>query len=299
MKVASWVGLAGSLLVIWTGDLSAVDVARVQPMKLAAMEALYNGECGQDLVGVGVLKPDIKPGMKEDPMLFSVDIPYGLSVLANHDMNSFVPGINDLIAGVAISPDGDTINTVSYARRIEIGKAAQEALRAYGEARAAGNEEQMKLAAAALQDSYRYFGYGFLQSPEDAVPPVALTFYAFRIMVMAGGYLLLLFIVLVFLSYRSVKTLERGWLHWAGMLSIPVVWICSEAGWIVAEVGRQPWTIQDVLPRNVAISDVPVSSVQTTFWIFAAIFTLLLIAEVSIMLRYIAQQSKLNIEQTK
>ena len=214
-------------------------------------------------------------------------------------MNSFVPGINDLIAGVAISPDGDTINTVSYARRIEIGKAAQEALRAYGEARAAGNEEQMKLAAAALQDSYRYFGYGFLQSPEDAVPPVALTFYAFRIMVMAGGYLLLLFIVLVFLSYRSVKTLERGWLHWAGMLSIPVVWICSEAGWIVAEVGRQPWTIQDVLPRNVAISDVPVSSVQTTFWIFAAIFTLLLIAEVSIMLRYIAQQSKLNIEQTK
>lgn len=113
---------------------------------------------------------------------------------------------------------------------------------------------------------------------------------------MAGGYLLLLFVVLLFLSYRKTQYLEKPWLNWVGILSIAVVWICSQAGWIVAEVGRQPWVIQDLMPTNAAISDIPASSVQITFWIFAAIFTGLLIAEISIMLRYIAASSKNDIE---
>ena len=136
-------------------------------------------------------------------------------------------------------------------------------------------------------------------SPEQGVPPVAMTFYAFRVMVMAGGYLLLLFIVMIFVSYRRTRLLEKRWLHWAGIISVPVVWICSQAGWIVAEVGRQPWVIQDVLPREAAISDISAGSVQTTFWIFAALFTLLLIAEISIMLRFIGQSRYTNIEQPK
>ena len=78
-----------------------------------------------------------------------------------------------------------------------------------------------------------------------------------------------------------------------------MVWICSQSGWIVAEVGRQPWVIQDLMPTTAAISGIPVGSVKLTFWIFAAIFTGLLIAEVSIMLRYISSASKTNIEQPK
>ena len=80
------------------------------------------------------------------------------------------------------------------------------------------------------------------------------------------------------------------------ILSIPLVWVCSQAGWIVAEVGRQPWTIQDVLPVNAAISDISSTSVQITFWMFAVLFTLLLIAEISIMLRQIGKSAKTNIE---
>lgn len=299
MKIASWVGIAGIIVVMWSGDESAVDVARVQPMKLAAMEGLYDGECGQGLVGIGVLKPGFKPGDEGNPMLFSVDIPKGLSLLANHDANSFVPGINDLIEGRMITKDGDTINTVSYAERIEIGRAAQEALRMYGEASKAGDSAAMEKYAQLIKENYRYFGYGFLQSPEDAVPNVPLTFYSFRIMVIAGGYLLALFILLLFISYRNVATLEKRWLHWLGLISIPIVWICSEAGWIVAEVGRQPWTIQDILPCGVAISDISTGQVVTTFWIFAAIFTLLLVAEVSIMLRFIGHATKSDILQHK
>ena len=79
------------------------------------------------------------------------------------------------------------------------------------------------------------------------------------------------------------------------MVSVPFMWICSEAGWAVAEVGRQPWTVQDLLPTQAAISDIPASSVIVTFWLFAAVFTLLLIAEVSIMCRQISKESQKNL----
>ena len=97
IRIASWVGLAGILLTSWTGDMSAVDVANTQPMKLAAMEALYDGSCGQDLVGIGILDTEKERTDGREPVKYALRIPYGLSILANHDANSFVPGINDLI----------------------------------------------------------------------------------------------------------------------------------------------------------------------------------------------------------
>lgn len=294
-KVASWVGIIGALLVACTGHGSAVQVSRVQPMKLAAMEGLYNGAVGQDLVGFGILNHDKKVGDEAPDMLFSIDIPKGLSILANGDAHSFVPGINDLIGGVALTSEGDTINTVSYAERIEIGRRAIEALRLYGEARAVGDSTAMADAALALKQDYKYIGYGYLPSPEAAVPNVPLTFYSFRIMVMAGGYLIALFALLLILCYFKSEWLEKKWCVALSLISVPVVWVCSQAGWIVAEVGRQPWVIQDVLPTWVATSDISTGSVQVTFWLFAALFTLLLIAEISIMLRYISQASKTDI----
>ncbi len=296
LKVGAWVGLAGIVLTCFTGHGSAVQVARVQPMKLAAMEGLYRGSVGQDLVGVGVLNPDKRIGDGEDPMAFSIDIPYGLSLLVDSRTDLFVPGIEDLIDGIELTPSGDTVRTVSYAERIAIGKKAQQALRDFDTARKDGDSLAMKNARAEIDENFRYFGYGYLESPEDAVPPVALTFYSFRIMVILGGYLLVLFLAMVFLSYRKTSLLERRWIHVAGILSIPLVWICSQAGWVVAEVGRQPWVIQDLMPTSAAISDIPSDSVRLTFWIFAGVFTLLLIAEISIMLRYISHASKSDIE---
>lgn len=297
IRLASWFGLAGMLLTLYTGDGSAVEVAKVQPMKLAAMEGLYDGKVGQELVAFGIYNNDKKPGDDKDAMLFEVSLPYGLSILANHDPDTFVPGINDLINGIALTADGDTLDTVSYAERIERGKAARAALARYNEARQSGDSAVMQTALADINADYKFFGYGFFDNVEEAVPPVAMTFYAFRIMVMAGGYLMLLFIILIFVCYKKTKVLERPWLHWVGILSIPVVWICSQAGWVVAEVGRQPWVIQDLMPTKAAVSAIQSSSVQLTFWIFAILFTLMLAAEISIMLRYISKASKNNIEQ--
>ena len=82
MKVGAWVGLAGIILTIWTGDGSAVQVAKVQPMKLAAMEGLYRGKCGQELVGFGLLNTDKRPYDGQDAINYEISIPKGLSILA-------------------------------------------------------------------------------------------------------------------------------------------------------------------------------------------------------------------------
>lgn len=292
MKVASWVGLAGIVLTTWTGDMSAVDVANTQPMKLAAMEALYDGSCGQDLVGIGVLDTSKERTDGKEPVKYAIRIPYGLSILANHDPGSFVPGINDLIEGRELTAQGDTIATVSYAERIARGQAAQEALRRYEAASAAGDSVAMAAADSDLKADFRYFGYGFLDNPDEAVPPVAITFYAFRVMVIFGGYLLLFFVVMLFLSYRRPAVLENKWLIFFGLLTIPVVWLASEAGWIVAEMGRQPWTIEGLLPCKAAVSAIPAGSVQLTFWMFVAVFTGLLAADISILTREISKASR-------
>lgn len=291
MKVGGWVGLIGLLLTMYTGDGSAVEVAEKQPMKLAAMEGLYHGSQGQSLVAVGMLNPDKNWNDATSEYLWSIDIPYGLSILATHNPTAFVPGVSDLINGVAINEQGDTVNTVSYADRIAIGRRAHEALREYDKARIAGDESAMSVAKKDLQENYKYFGYGYFDKVEEAIPPIAMTFYAFRVMVALGSYFVLFFIVVLFGVYKKKWFEKSTWLQWIAMSSIPLVYICSQAGWIVAEVGRQPWTVQDLLPTRAAISAISATSVIVTFWMFAAIFTILLVAEVSIMCRQISKES--------
>ncbi len=292
IKVGAWFGLAGMLLTMYTGDGSAVEVTKHQPMKLAAMEGLYHGHEGQSLAAVAILNPDKEWDNDEDEYLFEIAIPKGLSILGRHDMNAFIPGIADIINGVDINAEGDTINTVSYAERIAMGKKAQTALRTYGEAREAGDSAAMASSLKTLKENYRFFGYGYFKSVNEAIPPVGLTFVMFRIMVVLGSYFLLFFIAVLFMVYRTTLLQRSSWIQWIAMVSVPFMWVCSEAGWAVAEVGRQPWTVQDLLPTIASVSAVPATSVIVTFWLFALIFTVLLVAEVSIMCRQISKESK-------
>lgn len=298
LKVGAWVGLIGIVFTMWTGDGSAVQVAKVQPMKLAAMEGLYDGKVGQELVGFGIVNTDKRPGDNQEAIHCEIAIPYGLSILANHDAHSFVPGINNLIYGYELDANGDTIKTTSYAERMAMGREARTALLDFDKASKADDEAAMSEAKARIKENFKYFGYGYLNAPEDAIPPVALTFYSFRVMVMIGGYLLLFFLLAIAATTWKTKWLEKPWLHWVGIISIPLVWICSQAGWVVAEVGRQPWVIQDLMPTNAAISEISSSSVQITFWMFAVLFTALLVAELSIMFKFIGRSSRSNIEQS-
>ena len=140
--------------------------------------------------------------------------------------------------------------------------------------------------AAFLRDCYAYFGYGYLRSPREAVPDVPLVFYSFRVMVGAGSLFLLLCAAVWWLNRRD-RLAGKRWLLWTMIGSVPLAYLASLAVWIVAEAGRQPWTIQDLLPPCVSGSPIAAPPVAVPFFIFLALFTVLLAAEVAIMLRQI------------
>jgi cytochrome d ubiquinol oxidase subunit I len=287
IKVASFVGLFATLITAWTGDGSAYQVARTQPMKLAAAEGLYEGKQGTGLVAVGILNPEKKTfddGV--NPFVCRIEVPKLLSFLAKRDANAFVPGIKDQIDGGYTLDDGS--KALSAQEKIEKGKVAIAALAAYRAARSSGSTDDAALALSVLKENIPYFGYGYIKNVHDLVPNVPLTFYAFRVMVLLGGYFILFFIIVLFFAYK--KDLSKiKWMHWVALLTIPLGYIASQAGWIVAEVGRQPWAIQDLMPTNAAVSKLDVSSVQTTFFIFLILFTIMLIAEIGIMLKAISK----------
>ena len=285
IKVACIVGFVGVVLVWWTADGSARQVAQKQPMKLAAMEGLYDGGNSVELLAGGILTPGKQANDSKDPFIFKVPVPIPgfLSFLANRQFDSYVPGINNLINGGYDTPEGKAL---SMADKIQRGQLAVKALADYRQAKAAGDEIAKANAQKVLNDNFAYFGYGYLNSPTDAVPNVPLVFYSFHIMVILGGFFLILFI-LVWIYSNNSKIAKMKWLQWVCIISVPLAYLASQAGWMVAELGRQPWAIQDVLPLNVAISNINTAAVQLTFFVFLILFAVLVTAELMIMFKQI------------
>ncbi|THB71746.1 MAG: cytochrome ubiquinol oxidase subunit I [Desulfobulbaceae bacterium] len=278
--VASVFGLFSFVYVGFTGDESAYVNASTQPMKLAAYEGLWEGERNAGLVAVGALNPAKKPGDDKDSFLFEITIPKALSLMANRDTDSFVPGIDDLVYG------NEAEGIVGVDKKMERGKQALHHLTAYKEAKKSGDEAAAQTALASFKVDQDYLGFAYLTSPEEAVPPVQTTFYTFHIMV----YLALFFgfICIAYLVYSLKGTIEqKRWLFPLGIASFFLAMLASQAGWAVAEIGRQPWAIQDMMPVGVATSNIAKGNVIATFWMFTALFTLLLFAEVKIMLNVI------------
>ena len=260
--VGGLVGLAGSACVMLSGDSSGVHAAEFQPMKLAAAEGLMDGGNGVAFTVV--------PGIK---------VPKMLSFLATHDFDGFVPGVNDILNGYT---DGKGNVIPPVAEKMRMGRTALDALAAYREARDT-DPEAAAAAKAILEENVAYMGYGHLEKPEDVIPPLGIVFWSFRLMVGLGMLLALVLLLSVWFAWK--KNLPRNkWLLWTAIACIPLVYICGQSGWIVAEVGRQPWTIQGLLPVNVAISSLSAGAVKTTFFIFLAVFALFLAIEIRILI---------------
>ena len=314
IKIAVIVGLVASLGAGMTGHKSAQSVAEVQPMKLAAMEALYDGGYG---VGFSAV-----PG---------VEVPYVLSFMATNDPQGFVPGINDMLSGYT-KPDGTQEPSVD--EKIARGKQAIEALAIYRQLRGKGRVKSEEFATAEqkaamdsilnsqlsiLNSNMKYFGYGYVKDRNDVVPPIQVNYWAFRIMVGLGCVFILYFAVLLLLVFRIpwLSAITRrllaivcilpeteaddrntiaglpAWHYWVAIALVPLAYIASESGWLVAEFGRQPWTIQDMLPTWVAVSDVNGFSVALTFILFLLLFTTMLAVEINIMLKQIKKGPQL------
>ena len=249
-------------------------------MKLAAMEGLYEGTKDAGIVAMGILNPKKTISNDEEPFLFEVTAPYALSLLGYHDIHAFVPGIKDLVYG------NEEMGIISTQEKMQKGKLAVQALENYKEAKKTKNEEQLIQSKVILDENMKYFGYGHIKKPEDVVPPVAISFYSFHIMVALGSWFTLLFaMVLFFATKRDI--LKYPLILKAALWSIPLGYIASEAGWVVAEVGRQPWAIQDLMPVGIAATKIATTNVMISFFIFATLFTVLLIAEVKIMTKQI------------
>lgn len=278
--VAAIFGLLASAHVGLTGDEGAYTDARVQPMKLAAFEGLYKGGENAGLVAAGIMTPGKRPGDGQDPFLFEIKIPGLLSLMANRKPGSFVPGIDDLVYG---NPE---YGIMGAEEKITYGRAALDFLALYKETKRANDPDTANAALAGFNLYKDYLGYGYLNAPEETVPPVALIFYSFHVMVVLGSLFPIIFLLFLFYTYKGVIA-EKKWLLWAGVGSVFLGYMATQAGWIVAEVGRQPWAIQDLLPVSMARSNLDVSTVQTTFFMFLVLFTVLLLAEVRIMLKQI------------
>ena len=290
IKIASVVGIAAAVLTMATGDSSAVKVAQAQPMKLAAMEALYDGGNGVGLTAVAAVNPFEQPDYAKggEPPL-RIAMPCGLSLLATHSLDGYVPGVNDLLNGYTRA---DGKREPSAEEKMQRGRKAIATLAEYRKLKAANpGDKQLPRLAAQLKEDMPYFGYGYIKDRAELVPYIPVNFYAFRVMVGVGTLLLIFFLVIGHVAWRRDVAGSRRWLHWAAIALLPLAYIASEAGWIVAELGRQPWAIQDMMPTLAAVSDISTGSVALTFFIFLVLFTVLLVAELRIMCKVISNHT--------
>lgn len=285
ITVSAIVGLFAFVMLAVTGDGSAYEVSQKQPMKLAAMEGLYEGKEGAGLVAIGMLNPAKQSYDDEvNPYIFKLEIPKLLSFLGYRNFNAFVPGVKDIVDGGYTLQDGTT--ALSFEERKARGEKAIQALADYQTAVAEGRDADAANHETILRENYAHFGYGYLETGKDLVPDVPLTFYTFHLMVIIGLYAILFFAILLYFIYKK-ELRNTKWLQYIALWSIPLPFIAGQAGWIVAEVGRQPWTIQDILPVQIAASAVSPGNIIATFVIFTVLFTGMLIAEATIMVKQI------------
>jgi cytochrome d ubiquinol oxidase subunit I len=278
MTVAASFGLASSLAVVTLGDASGVTVAQNQPMKMAAIEGMWQTEPAPAAFNVIGL-PDQAGHITRDQL----QIPWALGLIATHTTDTVVPGIIPLVQRNALRVASG-----------ELAYAAMETLR---------TDPKNPAALATFAAHEPDLGYGLLlktidpavtdaspaqiqQAAWTTVPPVAPVFWSFRIMVGLGFYFILLFAVIFYRA--TIRKLDTSrWLLWVAAFSLPLPWVAAELGWTVAEVGRQPWTIDGVLPTALSVSSIPAMNVAISIAGFVIAYSALFVVEMFLMVRTI------------
>jgi cytochrome d ubiquinol oxidase subunit I len=280
MTVAASFGLASSLAVVTLGDASGVTVAQNQPMKMAAIEGMWSTEpapAAFTIIGF--------PDQTHFITRHVLQIPWALGLIATHSVDQPVPGILSLVE--------------QNEQRVKSGAQAYTAMEIL---RSHPRDAPALATFTAHEDD---LGYGFLlktvtpdvagatpaqisQAAWATVPPVATLFWSFRFMVALGIYFIALFGALFYLA--STRRLERyRWLLWVTAFSLPLPWIAAELGWTVAEVGRQPWTVNGILPTALSVSSIPAVNVAISIAGFVLAYSALFVVEMFLMIRAIRQ----------
>ena len=275
--IASAFGMASILSVIVLGDESGYEIGDVQKTKLAAIEAEWETEPAPAAFTLFGL-----PNQAEQRTDYAVKIPYVMGIIATRSVDKQVTGIKDLVS--------------EHQARIRNGMVAYDLL---GKLRA-GDKTQQTLTA--FNDVKKDLGYGLLlkkytdtvvdaneqqihQAALDSIPPVASIFWTFRLMVLSGVLMLLLFACAFWASARKNESSKRWLLKWA-LFSLPLPWIATQTGWWVAEHGRQPWSIGEVLPVHLSASTLSSGDVLGSILALVSFYTVLLIIEMYLMIKF-------------
>jgi cytochrome bd ubiquinol oxidase subunit I len=280
--IAAGFGLASTLSVIVLGDESGYSSGEVQKTKLAAIEAeweTHEAPAGITVFGI--------PDQAAEKTHYAVKIPYLLGLIATRSTDKQVTGIKDL--------------KIEAEQRIRNGMKAYAALTELKQQTKSGKPT---LEAIHYFDQYKHdLGYGLLlkkytanvvdatetqikQATNDTIPNVFVLFWSFRVMVGLGVLFLFVFVTSVYLLTRK-RLADHRWFLRLCVFAIPLPWVAAECGWIVAEMGRQPWTISGILPTHLSVSSVSSSQVWTSMIAICAIYTALFVVEMYLMLKYV------------
>ena len=275
--VAAGFGLASILSVIILGDESGYEIGDVQKTKLAVMEAEWETQeppASFTLFGL--------PNQEEQRTDYAVKIPWMMGIIATRSISEPVTGIKDLIS--------------EHEQRIRSGMIAYGALR---KLRSGDTQPATKDLFSQHKDD---LGYGLLLkryapdvvnaseeqiklAAKGTIPNVAAMFWVFRIMVGLGFLLLALFATSFY--YCAKRTAgKKNWLMRTALYAIPLPWLAAESGWFVAEYGRQPWAIGEILPTSLATSTLSTGDLIFSLSGFIGFYTLLLVAELYLMFKY-------------
>ncbi|HTV84660.1 MAG TPA: cytochrome ubiquinol oxidase subunit I [Dyella sp.] len=277
-RMAVLFGLLATAGVITLGDALGFVGAQAQPTKLAAMEGLWRTEPGPMPFNLMAF-----PSQTEHVNHAQVQIPYALSILVTHSLTGSVPGIDVLEQRAE--------------QRIRHGIPAVEALKTLS--LHPGDAQAMATFDAHRDD----LGYGFLvkryaddvatatdaqiaQAAKDSIPNVATLFWSFRAMVVMGLGMLAFFVLALLYTMRDTVHEHRRFLQFAVWM-IPVPFLACEAGWLVAELGRQPWTVYGVLPTWMSASTHSVGYMLFSLGGFVTLYTLFIVIEMYLMVRAI------------
>ena len=274
-----WVLLNVRLLLqrVLLGDESGYEAGEVQKMKLAVIEAEWHTE--PPPAGFNILAmPDQEKGENS----YAVKIPYALGIIATRSLSEPVKGIHDLVA--------------ENEQRIRQGKAAYGLFQKLRQGTATEADKQ------AFEQIKGDLGYGLIllqytshviDATEEqiklaakvTVPPVAPLFWAFRIMVAAGFTMLVVFALSFYFTAKRTAWNKR-WLLRLALFSIPLPWIAVETGWFVAEYGRQPWAIGEILPTFMGTSTLSAGDLMGSIFGFVTLYTVLLVIELYLMIKF-------------
>ena len=274
MMVASAFGLASSLSVVGLGDESGYALTDNQRMKLAAIEAMWHTEpapAGLSIFGI--------PDMEAQETHFEVKVPYVLGLISTRSLTGEVMGINELVlkADERIRSGIVAYDAVEKLKVNRTDMAAREQFE-----RHKADLGYAMLLKRHVADPRAASDQQILLAAKDTIPNVPVMFWLFRIM--AGlGFFFIGFFALAFYCASACGFNQRWFLKLAVAI-MPLPWIAIEFGWMLAEIGRQPWAVEGVLPTFLAASSLTVGQIWTTIIGFTLLYGTLAVIEVRLMI---------------